>query len=118
MQFHSIALSDGAWLALIGWLYLLTNAARAFTYVPQIIVVWRCTDGAPSISLLTWGSWVLSHVTAAFYGVLVVKDGLFLAITMINLLGCGAVALIAARRRAQWKRRDAATAPLSMQRAR
>jgi hypothetical protein len=103
MHFHAFATADGPMLALIGWLYLLTNAARVLTYIPQIVVVWRCTDGAASVSLLTWGSWVLSNVTATVYAVLVVRDALFVAISLVNLLGCAAVAVIAARRRAQWR---------------
>ncbi len=39
--------------ALIAWAYLVTNAARVFTHVPQILTVWLCGDGARSISLLT-----------------------------------------------------------------
>ena len=104
MQFHSFAATDAAGLAAIGWLYLLTNATRVVTYIPQIVVTWRCTDGALSVSLLTWGSWVLSNLTATVYGVLVVRDGFFVAISLVNLAGCSAVAAIAAWRRAQWKR--------------
>ena len=57
--------------AAIGWFYLATNSARVLTYVPQIVAVWRCTDGARAISLLTWGSWMIANVTAVAYGVLV-----------------------------------------------
>lgn len=103
MQFHAFATADGPLLALIGWLYLLTNAARVLTYIPQIVVVWRCTDGAISVSLLTWGSWVLSNVTATVYAVLVVRDAFFVAISLVNLFGCAAVTAIAARRRSQWR---------------
>lgn len=99
-----MGMPDGP-LAVIAWAYLLTNAVRVFTYVPQIVTVWRCQDGARSLSLLTWWSWVLSHITAIAYGVLVVRDLPFLLITLINLAGCGAVAGIAMRRRAQWRRR-------------
>ena len=118
MHFHSIAPPDGEWLALIGWLYLLTNAVRVFTYIPQIVVVWRCTDGALSVSLLTWGSWALSNVTAITYGVAVIRDGFFVAISLINLLGCGAVAVIAARRRAQWRKAGDSAAVRLMRNAR
>ncbi|APW37291.1 hypothetical protein RD110_08870 [Rhodoferax koreense] len=95
---------DTPLLATIAWLYLLTNATRIVSYLPQIVVVWRCTDGAASVSLLTWGSWVLSQMTAVFYGVLVLQDLPFVLISLINLGGCGCVTLIAMRRRAQWKR--------------
>ncbi|MEP6964061.1 MAG: hypothetical protein ABI845_01120 [Polaromonas sp.] len=80
------------------------NATRIISYLPQIIAVWRCTDGALSVSLLTWGSWVLSHVAAMFYGVLVIPDLPFVLIPLINLLGCACVTAIAMQRRKQWRR--------------
>ena len=83
----------------IAWFYFVTNAARVVTYVPQILAVWRCRDGAHTISLLTWGSWVLSHATAMLYGTLVVKDPFFVLVSFVNLVCCGAVTVIAARRR-------------------
>jgi hypothetical protein len=101
----SAPIPDDAMLNAVAWLYLLTNATRVVTYVPQIVVVWRCADGALSVSLLTWGSWVLSQLTALFYGVLVVHDWPFVLISLINLLGCACVTGIAMRRRAQWKRK-------------
>jgi hypothetical protein len=66
-------------------------------------VVWRCTNGAVSASLLTWGSRVLSNVAATAYAVVVVRDALFIVASLLKLLGCGAAALIAARRRARWR---------------
>ncbi|MBC7680993.1 MAG: hypothetical protein H7172_01555 [Ferruginibacter sp.] len=101
----SLPAPDGSMVSVIAWLYVVTNATRVVTYVPQIVVVWRCTDGAPSVSLLTWGSWVLSQVSALFYGVLVVHDLPFVLISVINLLGCACVTGITLRRRRQWKRK-------------
>lgn len=46
---------------------------------------------------------MLSNVTATVCAVFVVRDALFVAISLVNLLGCGAAAVIAARRRAQWR---------------
>ena len=83
----------------IGWFYLVTNSVRILTYIPQIIAVWRCRDGARAISLLTWGSWTVSNIAAVLYGMLVVNDTFFIAISTINLIGCGAVTVIAAHRR-------------------
>ena len=99
-----IPLHDSALLSTIAWGYLLVNATRVLTYVPQVMAVWRCTDGARSVSLLTWGSWTLSHVMAVLYGLLVVVDGFFVAISLVNLVGCAAIAGIAMRRRGQWRR--------------
>lgn len=101
---------DGLLLASVTWLYLATNALRVFSYLPQIHAVWRCSDGARAVSLLTWGSWVVSHVFAVLYGVLVVHDLPFVLISLINLLGCGAVTSLALRRRRQWRRAEAAAA--------
>ncbi|VWX61572.1 conserved membrane hypothetical protein [Burkholderiales bacterium 8X] len=84
----------------IAWLYVITNAARLVTYIPQIVVVWRCRDGARSVSLLTWGSWVVANLSATLYGALVVRDTFFTAISIINLVCCAMVTVIAARRRA------------------
>lgn len=95
---HSL-LSSASMLSIIAWLYLVTNSARAITYVPQIVAVWRCTDGAQAISLVTWISWVISHLTGALYGALVIRDGFFVGISILNVVCCGLVALIAARRR-------------------
>jgi len=101
MQFpdNGSILSSATLLSVVAWLYLATNSARVITYVPQITAVWRSTDGAQAISILTWTSWVISHVTGILYGVLVMKDTYFVGISLLNLVCCAAVALIAARRR-------------------
>jgi uncharacterized protein with PQ loop repeat len=89
----------GAMASAIAWLYLLTNSARVVSYLPQIIAIWRCRDGAHSISLLTWGYWMMSHLTAVLYGSVVVRDAYFIAISAMNLTCCAAVTCLAARRR-------------------
>ncbi|MEO8247776.1 MAG: hypothetical protein ABI589_00250 [Burkholderiales bacterium] len=89
---------------MIGWFYLVTNAARIFTYLPQIAAVWRSTDGARAISLFTWCSWLVSHGAAVLYGTLVMHDLFFVLIALINLFGCGCVTLIAFQRRQLWRR--------------
>ncbi len=85
----------------IAWFYLVANSLRGFTYLPQIFAVWRSRDGARSLSLLTWGSWLVAHVAAILYG-LVLDDAFFTSISMINCAGCACVAGIAATRRRQW----------------
>lgn len=95
-------------VAAIAWCYLATNALRVFTYWPQILAVWRSRDGARAVSLLTWGSWCVSHLAALLYGTVVMGDPFFVCISAINLLGCSAVTSIAATRRRQ--ARSAATA--------
>jgi hypothetical protein len=91
-------------LSLVAWAYLISNATRVLTYVPQIVAVWRCPHGAISVSLMTWGSWAASNLTAVLYGALVVDDHFFVAISLINLVGCGAVTLIVSWKRVSWQR--------------
>lgn len=104
-------LSGGSLLSVIAWSYLLINATRVLTYVPQVLAVWRCNHGARSVSLLTWTSWTLSHVSAVLYGTLVVADGFFVLISLVNLVGCAAVTAVATRRRMQWRRTLRGVAP-------
>lgn len=93
-------------VAAIGWFYLVTNSARVLTYVPQIVTVWRCRDGARSLSLITWWSWVVSHMAAIAYGLLVVHDAYFVAISTINFACCTTVACTATLRRTAAARRS------------
>ncbi|KAF7963751.1 hypothetical protein AWV80_06490 [Cupriavidus sp. UYMU48A] len=83
----------------IASLYILTNAARVFTYVPQLMAVWRSTDGARDISLFTWGSWVVANASAVAYGAVVIHDLFFTLIAVLNLVCCAAVTLVGVRRR-------------------
>ncbi|MBS0338938.1 MAG: hypothetical protein JSS56_00325 [Proteobacteria bacterium] len=85
--------------SMIAWAYILTNSARVFTYVPQLVAVWRSRDGARDISLVTWGSWVLANATAVAYGSVVVHDLFFTLIAMLNLVSCAAVTVVGAQRR-------------------
>lgn len=86
-------------LAWIGWLYVVVNTGRVLSYLPQIAAVWRCRDGACSISLLTWSYWCVSHLTAALYAGMVVDDWKLLAVSAGNLACCAAVVVLAASRR-------------------
>ena len=110
---EAVNLANTPVLAAIAWAYLAINATRIFTYVPQIIAVWRCTDGARAISLLTWGSWAVSHLSGLAYGALVLHDRFFVVITTINLLGCTSVTSIAAMHRWRLHHPPDTTAPLT-----
>lgn len=95
--------SEGALVSAIAWLYLLTNAMRAVTYVPQILLVWRCRDGARTVSLLTWVCWTVSNVFTLLYGLVVLVNLAFALIALVNVVGCGTVVAITAQRRRQWR---------------
>jgi uncharacterized protein with PQ loop repeat len=90
-------------LWLVGWAYVLANTGRVLSYLPQIATVWRCRDGAKSISLLTWSYWAFSHLTACLYAGIAVHDGKLLAVSLGNLACCSTVVVLTTlcRRRLQ-----------------
>jgi uncharacterized protein with PQ loop repeat len=96
-------------LWLIGWAYVLANTGRVLSYLPQIATVWRCSDGARSISLLTWTYWAFSHLTASLYAGIVIDDWKLLAVSLGNLASCTTVVLLTAMRRRRFRRQTAAT---------
>jgi len=97
-------------LWLIGWAYVLANTGRVLSYLPQIATVWRCSDGARSISLLTWTYWAFSHLTASLYAGIVIDDWKLLAVSLGNLASCTTVVLITCLRRRSFRRRTAEAA--------
>ena len=94
-----VAMSPWTANSTIASLYILTNAARVFTYVPQFMAVWRSKDGARDISLFTWGSWVVANATAVAYGAVVIHDLFFTLVAVLNLVCCAAVTVVGVQRR-------------------
>ena len=92
---------------LIAWLYLGANSLRIVSYLPQIRAVWRAHDGAPALSLVTWGSWTVSHSAAMLYGTVVIGDTFLAIVSTINLAGCSAVSGIVVQRRLALRRAGA-----------
>ena len=88
-------------ISLVGWLFLATNSTRVLAYLPQFIGVWRCGNGARSVSLLTWAYFSLSHLTGAMYGNWVAHDAkvtmIFFGNFVATSLLCGVIL---------WKRRE------------
>jgi hypothetical protein len=95
-----IAISSEAAQA-IGWFYAATSLMRVVAYAPQVWLVWRCAEGARSVSLMTWGSAALSHLAATVYGMVVVGDGCFTAIGIGNFVGSVAIVWVAGAQRAR-----------------
>jgi len=94
----------------IGWFYAATSFIRVAAYAPQVRLVWRCIEGARSVSLLTWGSAALSHLAATLYGLLVLGDICFTAIGLGNFVGSAAIVCAAGVQRAAIRRRSACPA--------
>ena len=95
--------SAGNYVALISWVYLITNTVRVFFYAPQIRAVFKANDGASAVSIMTWGFWTFANFTAALYGWLVIRDPGFTVIFSGNFVCTGVVTLIASIKRANYK---------------
>jgi uncharacterized protein with PQ loop repeat len=87
----------------ITWIFVMVNSARLLAYLPQIHAAWRCTDGARSISMLTWSYFALAHLTGAFYSWSVANDPKLAAVFVGNCLACSALVAVVG-----WKRRNRA----------
>ena len=90
-------------ITLISWIYLITNTVRIFFYAPQIHAVFKASDGASAVSIMTWGFWTFANFTAALYGWFAIHDTDFTAIFVGNFLCTGLVTLIAAVKRVNYK---------------
>lgn len=80
-------------------LYAANGLFAVLLYVPQIINVWRDRSNAVSVSLLTFGGWTVGSVITALYASTFVKDQMFTAVSVGNLVGCGTVFCIVAGKR-------------------
>jgi len=94
----------------IGWFYAATSLSRVLAYAPQVWLVWRCMDGARSVSMITWITSAASHFAATAYGVLVIDDICFTAIGVGNFVGSAAIVWAAWVQRATIRRRSACPA--------
>lgn len=86
----------------VSGLYMASCTVFVLSYVPQILAVMRCRDGAQSTSLLTWALWTLSSAIALAYGLFVVQKTPFIVVNIASLVCCATIWGVAAvkRRRA------------------
>ena len=84
----------------ITWMFFVTNTGRVLAYLPQIRAAWVCTNGASSVSRLTWGCFALAHLCGSVYGAVVVGDPGMAAIFAGNCLACSVLLGVIT-----WKRR-------------
>jgi uncharacterized protein with PQ loop repeat len=89
----------------ISGLYMASCTVFVFSYVPQILAVASCRNGARSTSLVTWSVWTVSSAIALAYGVVVVQKTPFIVVNVGSFVCCLTILLLAAVKR----RRAAAT---------
>lgn len=90
--------------ALLKVLYAIDGSILFLMYLPQFIAVWKDRQGAPTISLLTWGLWLWSSIVTATYAHFIAKDLLFTMMSFGNMAGCGGVFFLTILRRHQFRR--------------
>jgi uncharacterized protein with PQ loop repeat len=79
-------MDDSTRVQLIGWLFLVTNSGRLLAYIPQMVATARCESGARSVSILTWGYFVVAHLSGLLYAITVLHDTRSIWIFSGNLL--------------------------------
>ncbi|HEX6267147.1 MAG TPA: hypothetical protein VFZ81_09655, partial [Burkholderiales bacterium] len=80
-------------------LYAVSGSALVLAYVPQILAVWRCRQGAASVSLVTWSAWSVASTISFLYAVWVVRDWSYGLVTLGSALGCYAVTALSVLKR-------------------
>lgn len=65
------------------------NAVRIFSYVPQMLKIWRDRHGSEVVSLMTWVLFGLSHLSTVMYAIIVPGDYYMAAVFACNAVCCG-----------------------------
>jgi len=86
---------------IVTWLFLMTNAGRILAYLPQMHKAWACSNGANSVSRMTWGYFAAAHLSGALYGFIVAHDLGMAVVFTGNFTACVTLLTIIT-----WKRRN------------
>jgi hypothetical protein len=81
--------------------FTLCNSLRVVAYVPQITRAAKDRGGAQGISFATWSLFLFSNVSAVAYALVNKEDWTLAAMFLANAIGCGAILLIGAWKRAR-----------------
>ena len=87
----------------VTFLYATLNSFRVFSYIPQIIAVYRDNNRAKSISLFTWSFWAMSNFSMSLYGGIVKHDVLLAVLSLGNSVCCAVVVCIVLNKRNLFK---------------
>ena len=92
-------------------LYGLSGLASAALYLPQIMKYRRDPEARRSISLLSWGGWIVIACITLLYALFVVRNRLFAGVVSLNILAQCSVLTYGVRARIEERRLTASTPP-------
>lgn len=79
--------------------FSMVNSIRVLAYLPQILKASRDENGATAISFVTWGLFLVSHVTTVAYALVILADVVLALIFAGNALACLTILVIVALKR-------------------
>jgi hypothetical protein len=86
--------------------FTLCNSLRVVAYLPQITRAARDRGGAQSVSFATWSLFLFSNVSAVAYALVNKGDWTMASMFLANAVGCTAILLIGAWKRARHRCSD------------
>ena len=84
--------------------FALLNGGRVLAYVPQIVSVYRCQNGAPAVSAMTWFMFAAANLATVCYALTVSSDLVVAGIFGLNTLCCVVITALLALRRMSVRR--------------
>lgn len=84
---------------LLSLLYGLSGLASSALYIPQILKYRRDPEACRSISLLSWGGWIVIACITLMYALFVVKNRLFAGVALLNIMPLSCVLAYGVRAR-------------------
>jgi hypothetical protein len=85
-QPHVLQAAQETMEQLLSVLYGVSGIAASALYIPQILKYHRDRASRESISLLSWGGWILIATITIAYALLVVKSTLIAAVAGLNIV--------------------------------
>jgi hypothetical protein len=79
------------------------NTIRVFSYLPQIVRIFRDTGGAATVSYLTWSLWFCANLSTAAYAGVIIGDYALCLVSSVNTLCCGIVICLTAYKRRHFR---------------
>lgn len=90
---------------LLSLLYGLSGLTSSALYLPQILKYRRDPEARRSISLLSWGGWIVIACITLMYALFVVKNRLFAGVVSLNILAQSCVLAYGVRAHIETRKR-------------